>query len=330
VTPARADRVVYYAAGGGHGHALRGLAVLRELGAGTLVAPARLAGWASALGVPHAPAEPHQLQRVRPLSEAALLLVDVFPRGVVGELAGVLAARVATGRPTWLVARRVTPAYYLDPGVRVAIERAYERIVWCEEPPSELRGLRVHRRHVPPVLLRVPRLPRDGARESLRVGADRRLIVAIGAGDPARQACLARLLGRIAGRADADVRFVSDDLPPTDVIVPCFPAAAWLAAAEVVVASGGYHAVHETLAAGVPTVYVPQRRRYDDQGWRVRHLPVAMDPPALERAVRALLARGRGVDAGDAGPSGAAALARLVERRVQRGVLREEEIAAMT
>jgi hypothetical protein len=44
-------KLLYYAAGGGHGHALRGLALLERLGYGTLAAPARLAGWAKARGV---------------------------------------------------------------------------------------------------------------------------------------------------------------------------------------------------------------------------------------------------------------------------------------
>src|SRR5687767_1977543 len=67
-TPARADapvRVLYYALGGGHGHALRGLAVLSRLAAGApgsaarapidaaLIAPAAFAPWAAALGVEH-------------------------------------------------------------------------------------------------------------------------------------------------------------------------------------------------------------------------------------------------------------------------------------
>ena len=38
----------------------------------------------------------------------------------------------------------------------------------------------------------------------------------------------------------------------------------------VTLIAGGYHAFHETRRAGVPTIYIPQRRRYDDQWWRVR------------------------------------------------------------
>ncbi|MBI2207502.1 MAG: hypothetical protein HYU41_27030, partial [Candidatus Rokubacteria bacterium] len=289
MTPAPAERVVYYAAGGGHGHVLRGLAVLHALGTGTLVGPRRLASWAAALGVDYVAADPHEIANVTALRNAALLLVDVFPRGVVGEL-----AQDTCAAPRWLVTRRVTPAYYLDPRVRETIETGFEQIVWCEEPPAELMTLRVPRHRVPPVLLCPPVLDRDAARRRLGVTNDRRLILALGTGDPGRQGHLARLLGKIAARADADLRFVSDDLPAGGPVLRLFPAAAYLRAADVVVAAGGYHAVHETQAVGVPTIYIPQARRYDDQWWRVRNLPVATDPATLERMVRDLLAASLG------------------------------------
>ena len=106
-----------------------------------------------------------------------------------------------------------------------------------------------------------------------------------------------------------------------------FPAAAWLDAADVVVTAAGYHAVHETALAGVPTVLVPQARAYDDQRWRAREGVVATDPDALEAAVARLLGGGRRrpLRVGD----GAAALARLIERRMELGVLGQEEVAPM-
>lgn len=309
---------------------MRGLAVLRELGAGTLVGPPRLASWAAALGVRYVAAEPPDIASVRASCDAGLLVVDVFPRGVVGELAPLLTPRRAPA--AWLVARRVTPAYYLHPRVRDAIETAFEQVVWCEEPPDGLAALRVPQRQVPPVLVRAPMLDRATARARLGVGDDRPLVLALGAGDPTRQAHLARLLGTIAARAHAELRFVSDDLPAAHPVVYLFPASAWLCAADVIVSAGGYHAVHETQAAGVPTIYIPQARRYDDQWWRVRNLPVAADPATLERLVRALLGRPVG-DRRDAGVvdggGGAGTLASLIQRRVQLGVFAKEEIAAM-
>jgi hypothetical protein len=338
-------RILYYALGGGHGHVLRGLAVLSRLGAGpagrgaavpgargvgapaagaTLLGPARLAHWAAALGVPYlTPPEPCPPAWFSALSPPDLLLVDVFPRGVVGELTPLL------GRaPAWLVSRWVEPAYYLDPGVRAAIESCYERLVWTEAPPAPLRALDVPQVEVGPVLVHPGPLSRDEARRALDVPQGRRLLLGLGSGDAERQAALCRLLGKVAARLGVALRFVSAELPPSPPVVPVFPAARVLPAADVVVAAGGYHAFHETRLAGVPTVFVPQRRRHDDQWHRVRGAAVAADPLELECLVRAAL-----VAPGASGARGAepmsSALARLVERRVQAGVLRQEEVAAM-
>lgn len=301
---------------------MRGLAVLHRLGTGVIVLPAPLAPWAEALGFDHVavtdPRDPAWLDRVTGVD---LLLVDVFPRGVVGELV------VPPGTPAWLVSRRVAAAYYLDPGVRAAIESRYELIVWTEEPPAELAALRVPAVRIAPVVLDAAPLDRAEARARLGVPDRRPLVLALGAGNPGRQADLRGLLARIAARAAAALRFVSHELPEDGEVVRLFPASAWLAAADVVVAAGGYHAVHETRRAGVPAVFVPQRRRYDDQAWRVRGETVAASPAELERAIQALLAGRREVEPRSG--AGDLALARLVERRVERGVLAQEEIAAM-
>ena len=99
-----------------------------------------------------------------------------------------------------------------------------------------------------------------------------------------------------------------------------FPAAPLLPAADVVVSAGGYHAFHEVRAASVPAVFLPQWRRYDDQGERVRGGVVAADPPALERALRSVLheaGAGRATLPPLEHPeAGAEELARLVRERL--------------
>lgn len=314
-------RIVYHALGGGHGHVLRGLAILGRLGDGTLVGPARLSAWAQAVGVAYAsPPVGQEAAWVAAQPPPDLLLADVFPCGVVGELVPWL-GRV----PAWLVTRRVVADYYLRADVRRALESCFERVLWTEEPPSALRALAVAQDHLPPVLLAVDALARAEARRRLGVAGDGPLILGLGSGDPARQARLARLLGAIAARAGATLSFVSDELPPAPPVVRLFPAAAVLGAADVVVSAAGYHAFHETAAAGVPTVLVPQRRRYDDQWWRARAACVAGDPAALEAAVARLLRAGGGRSRRF--EDGAGAVARAVQRRVQAGVLAEEEVA---
>jgi hypothetical protein len=349
-------RVLYYALGGGHGHALRGLAVLSRLAAGdpsrrarasidaALIAPAAFSPWARALGVPHlAPPEADLSGWVERLAAPDLLLVDVFPRGVTADLLPML------GRaPAWLVSRRVRPDYYLHRDVRGAIEAHFERVLWTEAPAEPLRALRVPQLDLPSVLLGAPPLPRAEARRRLGVPYDHPLVLGIGSGDPEQQARLCRLLGKIAARAGTSLRFVSAELaagalPGGEVargatarsspavrdatVVRAFPAATLLPAADAVVSAAGYHAFHEATAQGAPAVFVPQRRRFDDQAWRARDALVATDPPGLEAAVRRLLREGwrRPRPVGE----GAALLARLVERRVQAGVVPEEEIAAL-
>ena len=307
--------VLYYGMGGGHGHFLRGLAILRRLGSGTILGPARLSPLARECGVEH----------VDSLDAAFavppdLLLVDVFPRGVTAELEPFL------GRcPAWLVSRRVLPDYYLHPPVRDALESRFERLLWTEEPPTALAALRVPQERTGPVLLGEPPLSREQARASLGLDLNARSILALGSGDPGSQALHERMLRKVAARLGAELRFASHEL---DGALRLFPAARWFAAADALVSAGGYHAFHETAASGVPAVFVPQERPLDDQAWRVRGWPVARDPVEMEEFLRRLLAGGGARPSATFG-DGALRVARLVERRVKEGVFPEEKIAAV-
>jgi len=330
------SRILYYALGGGHGHALRGLAVVSRLPNATLVLPERLGAWARALGVRHVAAPEADLAGfAASLEPPELLVADVFPRGPVGELGPLLERAGAC----WLVARRVRPAFYLDPCVREALETRYERVVWTEPCPPALAELRVPALQLAPVLLAPGPLSREVARAALGVAPATPLVLALGSGPPECQYRLQRLLAKLAERLGTVLRFVSHELPAVPPQVwALFPAARWLPAADAVVAAGGYHAVHETTAAGVPAVFLPQKRRYDDQDARVAGRRVARSPEELAAQLRAVLGGAGRLPAGGlvadaaqqhAPEAGARRLARLLERRVQAGVLGEEEIAAM-
>ena len=297
-------KVLYYAAGGGHGHALRGMAVLERLGFGTLAAPERLAGWAAARGVDFLPLREDRLREtVLPTPE--LLLVDVFPRGPIAELP-------PPAGEAWLVSRRVPAGYYLDPPVREAIETRYQLLLWTEG--LSMPDLRIRQVRTGPVLLKTGPLPKPEGR---------RRLLALGAGPREGQKLLHRLLEKISARLDLELVFASDLLP----VPPVFPAAPLLSTADVVISAAGYHSFHEIEASGVPAVYLPQDRSHDDQDARAAGRPIARTPEELEARIVEALARGRGP--GVSFPDGAARLARLVQRRVEAGVLPEEEIAAM-
>jgi hypothetical protein len=308
---------------------------LTRLGEGTLLGPPRLAPWAEKLGVTYAsPKEPLEAASLaaflRGLDPPDLLLVDVFPRGLLGELEGLR----GRARASWLVTRRVRPAYYLHPPVRAAFF-AFERVIWTEDPPPGLDGLGTvsslgapvedaRAARLPPLLLAAPPLTRAEARARLGIGDHEPLVLALGAGPRETQARLHRLLVKQATSLRARLVFVSDELEmgahhgPS--LARAFPAAPLLAAADVVVSAGGYHAFHEVRAAGVPAVFLPQWRRYDDQSARVRDCLVAEDPTSLERAVRAVLHEG-GAEPATPPPlaqpeAGAEELARLVRERL--------------
>ncbi len=126
---------------------------------------------------------------------------------------------------------------------------------------------------------------------------------------------------------DVPVVPIADDATACAKAASLFPLARWLSAADVIVAAGGYHAFHEVRASGVPAVFLPQSRRYDDQEARVRGECVARTPEELEARVREALVRPRML-ARDAS-LGAVLVARLLQRRMEKGVLSQEEIAAL-
>ena len=228
--------------------------------------------------------------------------------------------------PAWLVARRTRPELYLHPPVRKAIETCYERLLWCEEPPPELLDLQLPQQRVGPILLGPEPLSRAAARAELDLEPGTRVLLGLGSGPPPGQARLCRLLARLAGRLGAKLLFVSSELPPGGPVRPLFPAGRFLRAADAVVCAAGYHAAHETLRAAVPTLLVPQGRPHDDQAWRARGRSVARRPEELLDWLLGLREADRPEPVRF--PDGAAEVAALVERRVQAGVLGEEQVAA--
>lgn len=286
--------VAYYGFGGGHGHAVRGLAVLRRLRARlphaslTLLAPARHRAWAEHEGVRLlSPPEPTDPDRLRAWVTATLdatapdlICVDVFPRGVLGELR-------LDGRRAWLVSRWVRPDYYLAPDVRAAIERDFTGVAWGEAPPPELSALQVRQEIVPPMLVRSAQecANRTAARKRLGVDATAPLVLALAPDDDERRHSLGVQLERWCAARPRVVLRVLDGT--------AFPAMEILRAADVVVGGGGYHAVHETRALGVRAIHIPEPRRYDDQFHRAAWAESSVASPfALERALDAAFAAG--------------------------------------
>ena len=330
--------VVYYGLGGGHGHGVRGVAVLRamarvaggETPAVHLLAPSRLRPWVESERLQlHVPPEPEPSRRrlgawCRQILEElqpALLLVDTFPRGVLGEL-------LELPCPAWLMARNVPCRYYLADEIRVAIESRFERLVWCEGPPEWADRLHLSQSVVNPVLIRRPEecLPRREARERLMAATDRKLVLVLASGPAPRQVELVRLMARLRVVLRSrlyrsfDVVVLSDELGAFAAagvrVGAAVPAMEVLRAADVVVSAGGYHATWEARAVGVPAVWLPQSRLLDDQLERCRCGRVASCPEELCDALAEILAN-RVAPATSVLCDGADAVAREVVSRVQ-------------
>lgn len=154
-------RLLFYACGGGFGHGVRALGlarVCRAQGASVLVlAPRRLEPFACWAGVPHRapPVEPPDRPTLRDwvLGEIQAfapdgVVLDVFPRGVLGELTG-LVEGLAPSRV--LVTRHVHPGFYELPGMGDALN-AFD-LVLATEPPAPVLLDHPGLRRVPPITL---------------------------------------------------------------------------------------------------------------------------------------------------------------------------------
>jgi len=311
-------KILYYALGGGCGHAMRGLAVLRSAlvkrpeSQAALIAPSRFAAWARKEGVsivcpPEKASQSRQalggwVRRVFSDMSPDLTLVDVFPRGIFGELAPDLPKR-----PAWLVSRWIRPAYYLNPDVRRAIESCFNGILWCESSPTELSQLEIRQEMVGPALIRSREecLSREKARRLLGVDPDDRLVVVLGSGDMARQENFLRLMIKVCDKLKFNdygrtkLLFVSRCLAERESqtvrVAALFPAVEYLPAADALTTAAGFNAFHEARMLKIPTVFTPQQRLYDDQFLRAEGCRVAGTPLELESALDELLQKPYGI-----------------------------------
>jgi UDP:flavonoid glycosyltransferase YjiC (YdhE family) len=302
-----APRVLYYALGGGLGHLTRSIAVLRQVQ--RRLTPAVLAITNSphaalyeAEGVPHtrltqadgafAGALAGRIRSTICEFEPDVLVVDAFPRGILGELPGVLPELRC---PKVAILRRLRHEYVAQYGVVDFVRSHYRRAVLVEGMPgafADALGDVVIR--VPPVLIRdVDELPsRTQAREALGLRDGERAVLGVGSGSPEKVRGLFRLLQKIRARSPVGfaLRLATlNDLPSepwAEFHVRHFPLMELLTGVDLVVGAAGYNLYHETQALGVPAVFVPQERLYDEQLARASGSAVASSPSELERLMQ--------------------------------------------
>lgn len=324
-------RVLLYALGGGLGHATRALALGRQLArAGArphLVVSSALAA-ALPLDAELLAAGGGEVTRLDPqagadaLREAVralvveggwdALVVDTFPRGLLGELPPLLAASRA---PAVWVQRDLSPRYVAWADLRAAA-RGFALVLRPGEGVPGARGART--------VTTAPWLVRDAhellapaaARAALapEVPADRRLVVVVGTGSPEEarevQGLAARLAERLPGAAVrcltppfADGALgegalgdgaLGDGALSDGALLDgagaasgarwVWPLVGHLPGVDLLVGAGGYHTVYEARATGTPLLALPRPRLYDRQALR-------LDPVERVRHEEQLMAR---------------------------------------
>ena len=303
-TPEPCD-ITYYAFGGGMGHVTRAAAILRHVPRLSHLRPVVVTNAVYPLPLVTEGIAYVHLGETEPAALAAklratldalrptLLVMDVFPHGVVGEMADVIPS-LSCARA--LVCRRLRPQY----SRRLAAEVAGFDLALCVEPPAPRLPIPVV--DCSPVLLRDPgELPsRLEARALLGVAPDERAVLAVSTEDAHDTSRLFALIARLAAdlRPPPRLFWASPSLEPVSRTeaycrgerLEHYPLLEVLSGADVLVGASGYNLFTEVNAVGVPTVFVPRERRYDDQQRRAKDAMVASDPGRLAALLEALVA----------------------------------------
>ena len=212
-------------------------------------------------------------------AQAELLVVDTFPRGLLGELTTVLPRLRA---PAVLVHRALKRAYAQRVEVLQALEYYRQVLV-----PGEPAAFEAHRPCVrtEPWLSAPARqwLPREKARAAFGVADERPLVVVVGTGNE-REVAEMVFAARSLRRRLAACAHVREVVPEQ---AWCFPLLPYLPGVDVLVGAGGYNTVHEARATGTPLLALSRERLYDVQADRLTpeerlsslaELPVRIEP----------------------------------------------------
>ncbi|WP_394836932.1 hypothetical protein LVJ94_08495 [Pendulispora rubella] len=218
-----------------------------------------------------------------------LLVVDTFPSGPHGELAGLLSTGRMPSRAKRAIVRRSLPLEVADhPTVARGLDR-YDLAIVADDPyRDETLRLPLRTVHVPPITLTEPAdaESRDLARARFEVPRGMRavLVAAGGGADQEAEQYAARIV-KLVKKAGTDVFPISVTGPlasgPGGVRVA--PMAPWLAAFDGAFSAAGYNTSHELVKAGIPSALFAMPRPFDDQAARVQRFARASLAFPLER-----------------------------------------------
>ena len=204
-------------------------------------------------------------QAVREIERAnpECLIVDTFPRGLGGELTGLL-ERMAAKRV--LVHRDLDPRYEAEAGLQAFVRRTYDLVlIPGEDEGGALSGL-------PAAVITQPWLICDPPANPRQLRGRCIVVCASGNVDElpwygAVAACLREL------HEDVNVCCVAPTCPPgcsPESWLEHWPAADLYPNADAVIGGAGYNTVHECVAYQVPLIARPWPRMYDRQWLRAR------------------------------------------------------------
>ncbi len=204
-----------------------------------------------------------------------LMLVDTFPGGTFGELAGVL----EIPRRRVLVARPVQDWLAQEAAFRGMLPH-YDRVIVPEPPARVQENPPFDRREnfVGPILIREREelQSREAARAALGLTGRSVYLSLGGGGDPQANRILPALVPQLRAAGwevvvGAGPLYQGPELRGPGIVwldryvpVELFPAM------DAAVSAGGYNSFHELMYCGIPTVFLPQPRLADDQAGRVQ------------------------------------------------------------
>jgi UDP:flavonoid glycosyltransferase YjiC (YdhE family) len=264
--------ILIYALGGGWGHVTRAAGLARALGPAARV---RILANSPYLDIVKAAMPELGIEEVSTVQEDPdVLVVDTFPRGLVGELANLLPSLRA-----WkvLIHRDLKPEYVSWAGLRTFVGDHYDCVL-CPGERGALADL-PHARFTAPWLVRPP--------VAVQPGVD---VVVCAGGNAGEMPWYGEVAARLA--RDVSVRCLAPEIPPgcpPELWIRYWPSIDWIAGAGVVVGGGGYNTVNECRALAVPLVVRPWPRKYDRQRLRAKRCPNATIVDTPEEGARAAL-----------------------------------------
>ena len=277
-TPPRVEAgpFLIYALGGGWGHLTRAAALTNALPPG----PTRILANSPYVQIVRAagmPVEEVTSEAARTMVEEfqGTVIVDTFPRGLMGELRELLPT---LAQKKILVHRDLNPKYVEWGKLKEFVALNYD-LVLCPGEDGPLAILeQAHKTE--PWVVREPQVRSSD-------------IVVCASGRPDELGWFGEVAAMLGGHAT--VRCIAAELPPgcpQELWVRYWPAIDWIGGARVVIGGAGYNTVSECTACGVPLIARARPRKYDRQRLRAQQAGVrVVETPAEAVDLAVKLAR---------------------------------------